>query len=224
MNPLSALQVVGIRYRRTQAAQNDERSLHAYVRAGVYEQAQVPFDLIEPQMLEDQRVADEPANLGVLGGQVAEVVATARRQGKGVLMTGGDCTHITGVLLDCEVVLLAVDNMETELAVSRACLARGILVVQCSLYGGALVAQVRTVKGGVAGRELAAAIVGMAIVGALVFQFSCRGVAVGPARWLCPNAELVTDSNAGQIDDSDTGAEADEDQEDDSDEVDTGLT
>jgi arginase len=98
MTPLNALQVVGIRYRRTQPAPNDERSLDAYVRAGVYEQAQVPFDLTEPQMLEDQRVADEPANLGVLGGQVAEVVATARRQGKGVLMTGGDCTHITGVV------------------------------------------------------------------------------------------------------------------------------
>jgi hypothetical protein len=47
--------------------------------------------------------------------------------------------------------------METELAVSRACLARGIIVVQCSVYGGALVAQVRTVKGGVAGACLACA-------------------------------------------------------------------
>jgi arginase len=96
--PLAAVQVVGIRYRRTEPAQNDERSLDAYVAAGVYEQAQVPFTVIEPQMPEGQRVGDEPANLGVFGGRVARAVAEARRQGKGVLMTGGDCTHITGVV------------------------------------------------------------------------------------------------------------------------------
>ncbi len=73
-------------------------------------------------------------------------------------------------------------------------------------------------------RELAAAIVGMAIVGALVFQFSCRGVAVGPARWLCPNADMVTDSDAGESDDGESNEETDEDQADDSGDVDAGFT
>lgn len=54
-------------------------------------------------------------------------------------------------------------------------------------------------------RELAAAIVGMAIVGALVFQFSCRGVTAGPARWLCPNSASMSASDDG----SDDGAEGD---------------
>jgi arginase len=96
--PLEAVEVVGIRYRRTELAQNDERSLDAFADAGVYGSAQVPFTVIEPKMLESHRVEDEPANLGTFGGRVAEVVAAARRQGKGVLMTGGDCTHITGVV------------------------------------------------------------------------------------------------------------------------------
>ena len=96
--PLEAVQVVGIRYRRTQLAKGDERSLDAYTAAGVYGEAGVPFTVIEPQMPESQRVADEPSNLGKLGGQVAAAVAEARRQDKGVLMTGGDCTHITGVV------------------------------------------------------------------------------------------------------------------------------
>ena len=96
--PLSSLQVVGIRYRRTELAERDERSLDAYTAAGVYKQAGMPFTVVEPQMPESLRVEDEPTNLGILGGRVAEVVAEARRQGKGVLMTGGDCTHITGVV------------------------------------------------------------------------------------------------------------------------------
>ena len=98
MKSLDRLQVIGIRYRNTQLAAGDDRSLDAYTAAGVYGQAGVPFTVVEPQMPEAQRVADEPTNLGVLGGQVAEVVAAARRQGQGVLMTGGDCTHITGVV------------------------------------------------------------------------------------------------------------------------------
>ena len=96
--PLDAVEVVAIRYRRTEPALNDERSLDAYAASGVYGQAQVPFTIIEPQMLEAQRVEDETANLGLFGGRVAEAVAQARRQGRGVLMTGGDCTHITGVV------------------------------------------------------------------------------------------------------------------------------
>ena len=95
---LEAVQVVGIRYRRTELATGDERSLDAYVAAGVYGQAGVPFALFEPQIAEAERVEDEPLNLGVLGGRVAEAVAAARRQGKGVLLTGGDCTHVTGVV------------------------------------------------------------------------------------------------------------------------------
>ncbi|MCB8944663.1 MAG: arginase family protein [Ardenticatenaceae bacterium] len=95
---LDAVQVIGIRYRRTELAERDERSLDAYKTAGVYEQAGVPFTVVEPKIYEDERVEDEPLNLGVLGGRVAEEAAEARRQGKGVLMTGGDCTHITGVV------------------------------------------------------------------------------------------------------------------------------
>ncbi len=95
---LESLQVVGIRYRQTQLAPNDERSLDAYMAADVYARAQLPYTIIEPVMPESERVPDEPINLGVLGGQVADVVASARRDGKGVVMTGGDCTHITGVV------------------------------------------------------------------------------------------------------------------------------
>ncbi|MEM7331612.1 MAG: arginase family protein, partial [Chloroflexota bacterium] len=82
----------------TQPAPNDERSLDAYANANVYARVGVPIDIVEPQMIEAQRVENEPANLGVFGGQVAEAVAGARQQGHAVLMSGGDCSHITGVV------------------------------------------------------------------------------------------------------------------------------
>jgi len=96
--PLSGLQVVGVRYRRSILAQGDERSLDAYAASGVYQQAGVPVGVVEPRFPEEQRGDDEPENIGLLCGVIADAVAGARREGKAVLMTGGDCTHSTGVL------------------------------------------------------------------------------------------------------------------------------
>ena len=96
--PLTGLQVIGVRYRQSKPAPGDERALDAYAAAGVYQQAQVPFEVVEPAMPEGQRRNEESDNLGLLGGAIAETVAAARRQGKAILMTGGDCNHMTGLL------------------------------------------------------------------------------------------------------------------------------
>jgi arginase len=66
--------------------------------SGVYEQAGIPVQVVEPTWLEGQRREEETDNLGLLGGAIAGAVATARQAGKAILMTGGDCTHITGVI------------------------------------------------------------------------------------------------------------------------------
>lgn len=95
---LSALEVIGVRYRASRPAQGDERSLNAYLAAGVYDHANIPVEIVEPVFPEMQRREAEPENLGILGGTIAELVASARQKGKAVLMTGGDCTHITGVI------------------------------------------------------------------------------------------------------------------------------
>lgn len=95
---LSGLQVIGLRYRRSIPAQGDERCLDAYLAANVYDQAQVPFGVVEPRMPEEQRGEEETDNLGLLGARVAAAVASARQAGQAILMTGGDCTHITGVI------------------------------------------------------------------------------------------------------------------------------
>jgi arginase len=96
--PLSALHVAGVRYRGSRPATGDERALDAYAASGVYRQARVPVVISEPVFPEHSRSGVETDNLGRLGAAIADVVATARRDGSGVLMTGGDCTHMTGVV------------------------------------------------------------------------------------------------------------------------------
>lgn len=113
VQPLSALQVIGVRYRGCRPALRDERSLNAYAAAGVYAAAAIPFDLVEPQLSADMgdtsqftgyTSGDEAADdaqtvaIGHLCGTIADVVAHARRDGKAVLMTGGDCTHMVGMV------------------------------------------------------------------------------------------------------------------------------
>lgn len=95
--PLSALQVVGVRYRGSKPAPGDERGLDSYQSSGVYATAGVPFSVVEPPMDETRRVEFEPDNLGVINAAIAEAVAQARKADQAVLLTGGDCTHCTGV-------------------------------------------------------------------------------------------------------------------------------
>ncbi len=95
--PLQALHVIGIRYRDSHLAPGDARGLDAYAAAGVYEAAGVPVTVSEPRFPEEARTGVEENDLGVLGGVIAEHVAAASRDGKAILMTGGNCSHITGV-------------------------------------------------------------------------------------------------------------------------------
>lgn len=96
--PLAGLAVVGVRYRGSRLAPRDERSLNAYAAADVYHAAGVPVTVVEPRFPETKRSPVEPDNLGLLGGEIADAVANGVRQGNAVIMTGGDCSHITGVI------------------------------------------------------------------------------------------------------------------------------
>lgn len=96
--PLRALHVIGVRYRGSRPAQDDERALDAYVGTAVYWEPGLPVVYGEPLMPAVRRGDDEPANLGLIGAAIAEAVAAGRAAGRAVLLTGGDCTHSVGVL------------------------------------------------------------------------------------------------------------------------------
>jgi arginase len=96
--PLKGVQVIGVRYRGSTPAVRDERALDAYRASGAYESIDAPVTLVEPQLPEDHRTGEPTDDLGLMGGVIADAVADGRREGKAVMMVGGDCSHITGVL------------------------------------------------------------------------------------------------------------------------------
>jgi arginase len=95
--PLPGVNVVGVRYRGSTPAVRDERALDAYINSGIYDSAPIPVTVVEPQFPEDQRTESPTANLGLMGASIADQVAATLQEGKGVVMVGGDCSHITGV-------------------------------------------------------------------------------------------------------------------------------
>lgn len=96
--PLSALQVLGIRYSSAEPAPDDERGLDAYAASGVYTSAAVPVHISEPRLPDEADARDVIHKLGAINGAIADQAAEARRAGRAVLMTGGNCCHITGIL------------------------------------------------------------------------------------------------------------------------------
>ncbi len=94
---ISELQVIAVRYRDSTLAENDERSLDAYVRSGVYGRISAPVTITEPKLADSKRLPAETDNIGLLGGQIAQLVAQARQSEKAILMSGGNCSHITGI-------------------------------------------------------------------------------------------------------------------------------
>jgi arginase len=95
---LPGVQIIGVRYRGARPAVRDERSLDLYKASGVYESAGTLYDYVEPRFPEAELREDTTDNLGLINGQIADAVAAARGAGKAVMMVGGDCQHITGVV------------------------------------------------------------------------------------------------------------------------------
>ena len=92
------MQVVGVRYRRTTPSSADERGLDAYAGSNVYASASIPFDIEEPTIAFDELTGDAVEDIGRFNGKIANAIAGARRSGSVILMTGGDCSHATGVV------------------------------------------------------------------------------------------------------------------------------
>ncbi len=96
--PLNHLQVIGVPYRNADYTEPIVTVLKAFDSSQAYTKAAVPFDYAEPDLSENERTAVETDNIGRLNGSIADHVANARRDNKAILMTGGNCCHITGVV------------------------------------------------------------------------------------------------------------------------------
>jgi arginase len=95
---LSHLNVIGVRYLTDRHVPGPGVPLDKYYAADLFSAAEVPVKVVEPELPADQRTDNAVQNLGILGGQIANKVAAARKDGAAILMTGGNCCHITGVV------------------------------------------------------------------------------------------------------------------------------
>ena len=95
---LSQLNVIGIRYLTDRHVPGPGVPLDKYYNADIFLAAEVPVIVVEPELPTDQRTGNAVKNLGILGGQIAESVAEARKNDAAILLTGGNCCHITGVV------------------------------------------------------------------------------------------------------------------------------
>jgi arginase len=92
------IQVIGVRYRGSTASRGDERSVDFYRASGAFEHFHGHATFVDPAFPEERRSDSPTQNLGIMGGRIADAVADGLRARRGIVMVGGDCAHITGVL------------------------------------------------------------------------------------------------------------------------------
>lgn len=97
-HPIAALHVIGLRYGDDKPTAQAACPLTAYAAAGVYQSAGAPVQISEPVFPEARRGPNKAENIGHFNGAIAEQVAEARQRGAAVLMVGGNCSHMTGVV------------------------------------------------------------------------------------------------------------------------------
>src|SRR5262245_11496371 len=93
----SGLHVVHIRYQGHEPAAPESDPVDRYAAAGAYG-LMGEATIAEPEFPEEQRVAEPTDNLGLIGGEIAAAVAEGRRAGKPVLVVGGNCAAVPGVV------------------------------------------------------------------------------------------------------------------------------
>src|SRR5215212_9104950 len=94
---LPGLQVVQIRYQGSDRAAAGSDPVDAYAASGAYA-GLGDTTIVEPGFPEEQRDEEPTVNLGLIGGEIADAVAAGRREGKPVLVVGGNCAAVPGVV------------------------------------------------------------------------------------------------------------------------------
>ena len=95
---ITPLRVVPLRFHNSTPAEPGESPVDAYAASGAYELFSGRATVTEPSFPEELRTSEPTDNLGVLGGEIADAVAAGRRAGEPVLVVGGDCSHVPGVV------------------------------------------------------------------------------------------------------------------------------
>jgi arginase len=92
------LHVVPVRYGGSAPNTPDREVVDSYAAAADYGVFGAEPTISEPQFPEDKRDEEPTINLGLIGGEIANAVAEGRREGKPVLVVGGNCAITPGVV------------------------------------------------------------------------------------------------------------------------------
>jgi arginase len=93
----SGLHVVQVRYDRAERWPRESDPVDAYADSGIYDLLG-GATVVEPTFPEELRSTETTVNLGLMGGEIADAVAAGRRAGKPVLVAGGTCDAVPGVV------------------------------------------------------------------------------------------------------------------------------
>ncbi len=91
------LHVVQIRYQGAERSRPESDPVDAYAVSGAYGLLG-EATIVEPAFPEDARDDEPTINLGLLGGEIAAAVAEGRRANRPVLVVGGNCAAVPGIV------------------------------------------------------------------------------------------------------------------------------
>jgi arginase len=91
-----ALHIVQVRYQGGERSRPEGDPIDAYAASGVFDG--FTTTVVEPIFPEERRDAEPTVNLGLIGGEIATAVAEGRRAGNPVLVVGGNCAVVPGVV------------------------------------------------------------------------------------------------------------------------------
>ncbi len=93
----AGLHVVPIRYQGHERARPASDPVDAYAASGAFDLLG-PATVTEPAFPEERRSGEPTVDLGLIGGEIAAAVAAGRRNGRPVLVVGGNCASVPGVI------------------------------------------------------------------------------------------------------------------------------
>jgi arginase len=93
-----SIHVVEVRYRHDDLVRGPIHEADAYRESGVFESAGDSVTYAAPVLKDDTYGADPVGTLGTIGGQIAEEIAAGLKQGKRVVMAGGNCSSLPAMI------------------------------------------------------------------------------------------------------------------------------
>ena len=93
-----SIHVVEVRYRHDDLVRGPVHEADAYRESGVFEAAGDPVSYAAPVLRDDTYATDPVGTLGTIGGQIADEVAQGVKQGKRVVLAGGNCNSLPAMI------------------------------------------------------------------------------------------------------------------------------